>query len=267
MQCQESARDSTGVTGESCPRFPTRLLAAAVFSYGGLAVLMTLIALVQPIRAALSPLIWQMDFPAVTTLAGFVTPSGPGQVYRIFLHPGSSIFLVAMLTYALYRRCGLAPSRSWQPVLRATWRAAAPSSAAILAMVGLAALMDHCGMTLLLAQGLSALMGSSFPLVSPLVGMLGAFATGSNNNSNVLFASLQKSAALLLAIDPRILLATQTAGGSLGSMIAPAKIIVGCSTVGLKGKDGDVLKLTLPYGLAIGITLGILALVWTLLVR
>ena len=60
-------------------------------------------------------------------------------------------------------------------------------------------------MTQLLAQGLAGLMGATFPLVSPLVGILGAFATGSNNNSNVLFAPLQKSIAGLLSIDVRLL--------------------------------------------------------------
>ncbi len=115
-------------------------------------------------------------------------------------------------------------------------------------------------MTQLLAQGLAALVGSAFPLVSPLIGMLGAFATGSNNNSNVLFAPLQKSVAALLSMDPRVLLSAQTAGGALGSMIAPAKIIVGCSTVGLKGREGDVLRRTLLYGLGIGLLVGLLAL-------
>ncbi|MBW2471922.1 MAG: L-lactate permease, partial [Deltaproteobacteria bacterium] len=36
-----------------------------------------------------------------------------------------------------------------------------------------------------------------------------------------------------------------------GSMIAPAKILVGCSTVGLAGKEGPVLKTTLRFGLVI----------------
>jgi lactate permease len=115
-------------------------------------------------------------------------------------------------------------------------------------------------MTLLLAQALSAAMGSLFPLVSPLVGILGAFATGSNNNSNVLFASLQQGAAHLLAIDPRLLLAAQTAGGSLGSMLAPAKIIVGCSTVDARGQEGDVLRRTAAYGLGIGFAIGAIVL-------
>lgn len=114
-------------------------------------------------------------------------------------------------------------------------------------------------MTMLLAQGLSSALGSFFPLISPLVGVLGAFATGSNNNSNVLFAPLQNSAALLLSIDPRIMLAAQTAGGALGSMIAPAKIIVGCSTAGILGKDGEVLRTTIPYCVGICLLLGLLA--------
>lgn len=242
-------------------------LKAALATYCALAALMTLIALVQPLRTWLANVVWQMDFPAVMTINGFTTPAEAGQVFRPFIHPGTAILLVAIVSFVVYRRERLVQSNALRSILSSTWRAAAPSSAGILSMVGLAALMDHCGMTILLAQGLSTLMGKAFPLVSPLVGMLGAFATGSNNNSNVLFGSLQKSAAELLMIDPRVLIATQTAGGSLGSMIAPAKIIVGCSTVDAKGKDGEVLRLTLPYGLAIGIGIGFIVLLWTIIVR
>jgi len=40
-------------------------------------------------------------------------------------------------------------------------------------------------------------------------------------------------------------LGAQTTGGSLGSMIAPAKLIVGAATVGLVDQEGKVLKYTL----------------------
>lgn len=246
---------------QSKPETPA--LASALICYGGLAVLMTALALILPLRAALGQVVWQSSFPEVTTQLGFITPASSGQVFRILLHPGSAIFFVAVLCYPLLRRMGRLETGSWRKAVVTTWRSAAPSSLGILSMVGLAALMDHCGMTMLLAQGLSALMGGMYPIVSPVIGILGAFATGSNTNSNVLFGTLQQNAALLLAIDPRILLAAQTAGGSLGSMIAPAKIIVGCSTVGIKGRDGDVLRLTLPYGLVIGLALGVVALVWS----
>jgi lactate permease len=236
----------------------------ALSGYVALVILMTAIALVRPLRAALYPVVWQMNFPEVKTLTGFVTPAGVGQAFRVLVHPGTSILLIACLTYLLYRRLGLIAPGGWRPSVAAMWRSAAPASVGILAMVGLAMLMDHCGMMLLLARGLSAAMGRAFPLVSPLVGSLGAFATGSNNNSNVLFASLQKNAAIFLALDPRILLAAQTTGGSLGSMLAPAKVIVGCSTAGIKGRDGDVLRVTVPYGLVIGLVIGVLTLVWTI---
>ncbi len=234
----------------------------ALASYGGLALLLTAIAWPGPLRELLFPVLWQAHFPEVNTLGGFSTPAGPGQAFRPLVHPGTAILLAALLSYAIYRRACLCAPGDLPAAARATWRSAAPASLGIIATVGLSTLMEHSGMTQLLAEGLATSLRASFPLVSPLVGMLGAFATGSNNNSNVLFAPLQKSIAGLLAIDPRLLLATQTAGGALGSMIAPAKIVVGCSTVGLKGREGDVLRRTLLYGLGIGLLLGGLALLF-----
>ena len=101
------------------------------------------------------------------------------------------------------------------------------------------------------------------PLVAPLVGTLGAFATGSNTNSNILFGQMQKGVAALLGISPLVLLAAQTTGGALGSMISPAKLAVGGSTNAMKGKEGAALRLTLPIGLASTLFIGLLA--WILL--
>lgn len=242
---------------------PSRSLATALVSYGLLATLMSAIFLIQPLRAMLDQATWQMKFPQVETSTGFITPAGLGQAFRFFTHPGTSILLVALVSLLVYSRLNFCAPDTWRIALASTWKSAAPSSIGIIAMVGLAALMEHTGMTLLLARAMSDAVGAAFPIVSPLVGELGAFATGSNNNSNVLFGSLQKDAALLLGIAPNLLIAAQTTGGSLGSMIAPAKIIVGCSTVGLQGRDGEVLKITLPYGLLIGLAIGIVAFVMT----
>ncbi len=236
-------------------------LAIALGCYGLVALIMTAASLPGPLHSRLLTLTWQASFPAVTTLTDFSTPAGGGQVFRPWLHPGTWLLAVAILATAVLTWRGVLPRQAWRATAVSTWRSAAPASVGILSMVGLSVLMDHSGMTQLLAQTLSRWMGAAFPLVSPLVGVLGAFATGSNNNSNVLFGALQKQVALLLGIAPALLIATQTAGGAIGSMLAPAKIIVGCSTTGLKGRDGEVMRLTVPYGLAIGLGLGALALV------
>jgi lactate permease len=239
-----------------CPR---RALLSGLGAYGVLIALVSVLALAQPLNTTLKGIFWQAQFPQVVTQTGFVTPAAGGTIIRYFLHPGSSILLVSIATYLIFRRMGYSKPGDWKAALRATWHSGAPSSLAVISMVGFSSVMDHCGMTLLLAQGLSALMGSVYPLISPLIGILGAFATGSNNNSNVLFAMLQKNAALLLGLDARVLIAAQTTGGALGSMLAPTKLVVGCSTVGLKGRDGEVLRITLPVGLGICVAVGLVA--------
>jgi lactate permease len=240
------------------PRSPA--LRAAVLAYGLVIFLMVAFTLIPPVKAAFSQVVLAGAFPQVTSNTGWVTPAGTGQVFRPLLHPGSIILFATLVSYRVFRRW----FGSRRPVLfdaaRATVRAAGPATIGTLAMVGLSSLMEHTGMTMLLAQGMAAGMGATFPLVSPLVGMLGAFATGSNTNSNVLFAVMQRDAANLLGLSPAALVAAQTTGGSLGSMLAPAKIMVGVSTVGLAGRDGEVLRRTLPIGLVIGLLAGLLAL-------
>jgi lactate permease len=144
-------------------------------------------------------------------------------------------------------------------IVRRTVKSAVPSSIGIATMVGFAMAMDHSGMTYILAAGLGKVAGPLYPLVAPFIGLLGAFMTGSNTNSNVVFAPLQQQAAELLAISVPIILAAQTTGGSLGSMLAPAKLIVGCSTAGLAGQEGQVLRRTLWPGLIIAGLVGVLA--------
>ena len=139
---------------------------------------------------------------------------------------------------------------------------ATPVTAGVLAMVGLAMVMDHGGMTQSLAESASAAVGSAYPLVSGYVGMLGAFTTGSNTNSNVLFGPLQMEMSRLLNLAAPWLLAAQTTGGALGSMIAPAKLIVGCAAVGIAGKDGLVFRRTAPYAALLGLAAG--AMAWML---
>jgi lactate permease len=116
-------------------------------------------------------------------------------------------------------------------------------------------------MTLALAQGVSQIAGTAFPLASPFVGALGAFMTGSNVNSNVIFTSLQQTTAQLLKLNPIVILAAQTTGGAVGGAFAPAKVILTCSTVGLLGQEGKAMKSILVYGVVILAAVGLVALV------
>jgi lactate permease len=109
---------------------------------------------------------------------------------------------------------------------------------------------------------MKSIAGPLFPIVAPFIGVLGAFMTGSNTNSNILFGALQRDTAGLLGISTTVILAAQTTGGALGSMLAPAKIVVGCSTVGLGGEEGPVLRQGVRYGMIITAAIGVITLLW-----
>ena len=240
-------------------------LKATFLSYGFLIFLMILIFVDGPVKNLLFPIFWRFQFPEVATLTGFITPVSYGQTFRWFAYPATLISLAIIMSILIYKITKTSDKATFSSALGDTVNSAGPATIGIISTVGLAMVMDHTGMTMLIARGLSQVTGRIFPLVSPLVGMLGVFATGSNTNSNVLFVSLQKSIAQLIAISPVILVAAQTAGGSLGSMISPAKLIVGCSTVNLAGKEGLVLRKTLPYGVGIGLVVGAAGLILSII--
>jgi lactate permease len=83
--------------------------------------------------------------------------------------------------------------------------------------------------------------------------------TGSNTNSNVVFALLQLRTAELLGYAVPVILAAQTAGAGLASVIAPAKIVVGTSTADLAGREGEVMRRMLPYIVVLVLLISLLA--------
>jgi lactate permease len=214
-------------------------------------------ALVPPVKKALSIVSLNLSFPLITTSHGWTVKAGLGQGISVLGHGGALLVYASLLSYLFYFQRGCykpgAPSR----ILKNCVKSGVPTSLGIVTMVGMALLMDHAGMIFSIADGISRAFGDVYPFFASWVGLLGAFMTGSNTNSNVLFGGLQKQVAELAGISAVVILAAQTTGGALGSMIAPAKIIVGCSTVGLSGQEGPVLKVTLKYGLVVTTLIGI----------
>lgn len=203
------------------------------------------------------------DFPTVTTTYGWRTDAGPGRSISLFGHAGALLLYASALSFLWFRWRGTMQDDDGDykggKIVRATVRRSVKSTISIVSLVAMAVTMEHAGMTQLLALALSENAGRFFPFLSPFIGALGAFVTGSNTNSNVVFAALQQQTAGALAVAVAVILAGQTAGGAIGSVFAPAKVIVGASTV--PGADeGRVLRLATAYGVGILVVLGLL--VW-----
>ena len=75
---------------------------------------------------------------------------------------------------------------AWES-LKLTYTQCLGTTIGVATMVMMAVVMADSGMTVLLAQGIANVSGPIFPLVSPFIGLLGSFMSGSNTNSNVMF--------------------------------------------------------------------------------
>ena len=229
----------------------SRSLPLALAAYVILLLLAFSTNLIAPLESLVDTLLLRIEFPAVETARGWMVPQESGRTISIFGHAGAILLYAGGIAFLLYRRAGYYERDGvWGGIWSKVRKSAQKSTISILALVAMASLMTHTGMTQLIALGISETFSVSiYPLFAPFIGALGAFMTGSNTNSNVVFGALQQETATLLALSVPIVLAGQTAGASVGSVLAPAKIIVGCSTVGLGGQEGPVIRRMLLLGL------------------
>jgi len=116
------------------------------------------------------------------------------------------------------------------------------------AVLALAYVMNASGMTACLGIW-STGAGRMFPLISPVLGWIGVFLTGSDTSSNILFGGLQKTAAIQLGINPILTAAGNTSGGVMGKMISPQSLAVACAATGIVGEEGTLFRFTLRHSL------------------
>ncbi|MCF8012385.1 MAG: L-lactate permease [Clostridiales bacterium] len=113
------------------------------------------------------------------------------------------------------------------------------------------------GMMLTMSKAAAIGVGALWPLVAPFVGVLGAFMSGSNTVSDILFSQFQFGVAQQLGQPAVVTLGLQNIGGGVGNMICVHNVVAACATVGLTGVEGIIIRRnlipTLIYGLAVGI--------------
>ena len=119
----------------------------------------------------------------------------------------------------------------------------------VMTIVAMAKIMDYSGMMNAIAVMLIAAFSVFYPLVAPLIGMMGVFITGSCTTCTILFSNLQAGAARAIGVDPSWIASSNLSAAALGKMISPQSVAVGIRIGGLDGLEGDVIKQTIKYAL------------------
>lgn len=183
---------------------------------------------------------------SVSTSISVYTGSEPGSLSFTWLDcPGVKIIFAGILG-------GLIQGASLREIAGVLWQTIKDNVKTIFticSVLATAKIMGYSGMIASIAALLVAATGQMYPLISPLIGMIGGFVTGSGTSTAVLFGTLQQHTAEALGMNELWLTAANLMGGGIGKMISPQGIAIGCAAAGLSGKESTVLNKTIPYAL------------------
>ena len=151
--------------------------------------------------------------------------------------PGIWIFLAAIIGGLIQKASGKV---MWETLV-ATVKQMSKTIVTIMSVLAVAKIMTYCGMIDNMAALFVGLTGSFFPFVSPIIGALGAFITGSGTSTEVLLGALQTSAAEQIGVSSFWLAAANSTGAGIGKVISPQCIATAAAAVGLVGQDSKLL--------------------------
>ena len=220
------------------------------------AALLVITRTVQPIKALITS-------DAVTISWANIFNSGIGTKSQPLYLPGFIFVVTVVLCYAIFRMNQTQIRQSLGESARTVLGAASALVFAVpMVQVFINSKSDSLAqMPIVLADGVSTLFGSLWPLIAPTIGGLGAFIAGSNTISNMLFAFFQFSMAQKIGATEHVVVALQAVGGAAGNMICVHNVVFASATVGLLGKEGSVIRKTLAPMIGYALFAGALGLV------
>jgi L-lactate permease len=170
-----------------------------------------------------------------------------GYTLQYLYLPGTMPFIpIAILTGLLHKMDTSEMGTAW----RRSIEQVAPAALTLIIAVSMTQVMIQSqtntagllGMMEALSRALAMGAGGLLPMVSPWVGAIGSFMTGSNTSSNILFSVLQYNAAETVELSRTIVVSLQNVGGGLGNMVSVLNVAAICGVVGITGREGDLLR-------------------------
>lgn len=161
--------------------------------------------------------------------------------------PGTFFIIAALITHIIH---GMR-----LPQIKTAWKETfhQVTGAAIAVIFGLALVQimsydpdgagEKLNMMTTMANALAKVGKWPFIVISPFIGVLGSFVSGSNTVSNTLFTNLQFDTALALGLPGVFAVAMQTIGGAVGNITCINNAVAASATLGISGKEGKLIKI------------------------
>ena len=157
---------------------------------------------------------------------------------------GTAILISAIISTFIL---GIKPSEAWKVFVDTLKQLKFPIIN-IAAVLGFAYLANYSGLSYTLGLAFAS-TGVFFAVVSPVLGWLGVFLTGSDTSANALFAKLQQVTAEQINLNPVLTVAANSSGGVVGKMISPQSIAVAAAATSLVGRESELFKYTVKHSI------------------
>ena len=175
--------------------------------------------------------------------------------------PGVMIFIAAICGGLIQKASLFEMADVLGFTLKKYWR----TFVTICSVLATAKVMIYSGMISDIARSAVVATGPVYPFVAPLIGVLGAFITGSGTSTNVLFGNLQLETAVSLNLNPYWITAANVMGAGIGKMVCPQNIAIGAGAIGITGSDSKILAAVFKYFVMYALLAGVICFVGSLL--
>lgn len=156
----------------------------------------------------------------------------------ILYSPGFSILITCIFTIFVFGIKKKVICKS----IRLTIKQWFPVTFSTFAFVAMAEIMSQAGMTAMLARAAAAAFGSALMVISPIIGGIGGFLTGSNTGSNAMFINLQVQAAHHSGFSAELFGYAQNTSASHMTMASPSRVLLGVSVSGIHTAENKILR-------------------------
>lgn len=158
--------------------------------------------------------------------------------------PGTFFVIVAIVTNLMHKMNFESIKQSWKDTLGQI------SGAALALLFGLALVeimkyknADAVSMMDQMANAIAMVGKDLYVFISPFIGILGAFVSGSATVSMNLFTNLQFNTAELLQLPTVFIISMQCVGAAIGNMVCINNAVAASATIGTIGREGKLIKI------------------------
>ncbi len=187
-------------------------------------------------------------------------------VLQYLWSPGVVPFtLVAILTIFIHGMKGDVVKQTWSD----SFKQVIPAAIALVFAIAMVQVMLNSGhnptgidsMIVAMSTAAANIFQGVWFLFAPFIGILGAFISGSNTTSNILFSGFQYNVAAQIGVSKLMIVALQVVGGSVGNMICVHNVVAVCTTVGVLGKEGRIIKVNIVPAVIYSLVASVVAFV------